>query len=360
MAVQPHRPARRGVSSLLGALLLTLAALVAAPGIGHAAPPRPAPGAPLDTAAVVGAVEPGLVQITTLVDFQGVIGNGAGIVLTPDGQVLTNHHVVQGANSIRVSNPTTGQHFDADVLGFDRDDDIALLQLRGAFGLPVAPLGDSNTVAVGEPVVTIGNANGTGNPFTHEQGEVTGLNRQIDAEDEMTGASHSLGGLIQSSTNLRSGDSGGALVNGAGQVIGMNAAATYNFRMDGASSPGGEGFAIPINEAIGIANQIRSGLATPEVHIGPSAMLGIGIDADNKPRDGLPIRSILRGGPAEQAGMRPGDILTVIDGTPVNTANTLTALMDQRYPGNIIDVTWVNPAGQIFNAKITLVPGPVG
>ena len=251
---------RRAALCVLSALLLTLIAPLAGPVSAQAAPLDPAP--------LIAQVEPGLVQITTLVDFQGVVGNGTGIVLSPDGQVLTNHHVVQGANAIKVLSMANGQTFEADVIGYDRDDDIAVLQLRGAGGLPVAPIGDSNSLALGEPVLTIGNANGTGNPLTHETGAVTNLNRSIAAEDELTGSKNSMGGLIESSTNLRAGDSGGALVNGAGQVVGLNAAATINFKVNGESTPGGEGFAIPINRAMDIANQIRGGAPSPTVHIG--------------------------------------------------------------------------------------------
>lgn len=315
---------------------------------------------PIDGPAVVSAVEPGMVQITTTVNYQGVIGNGTGLILTPDGQILTNHHVVQGANSIKVLSIATGQTFDADVVGYDRDNDIALLQLRGASGLPTAPLGDSASVTIGDPVLTIGNANGTGAPLTHEAGAVTQLGRSIDAHDELTGSSHVLGDLIESSTNLRSGDSGGALVNSAGQVVGLNAAATLNFKM-GRSTPGGEGFAIPINKALGIVDQIRSGAPSPSVHIGPSAILGIGINAGpsgNGP-GGLPVRTILRGGPADQAGMAPGDIITAIDGTPIDSANALTAVLDQRSPGNVIEVTWLDRTDQTRQAKVTLGSGPV-
>ncbi len=356
MADKPvrHRRARlRAVLCVLNALLLML---LAAP-LTH---PAPAMAAPLDPSTAAARVEPGLVQITTLVDFQGVVGNGAGIVLTPDGQVLTNHHVVAGANNIKAVSMGTGQTFEADLLGYDRANDIALLQLRGAQGLPVAPLGDSNLVALGQPVLTIGNANGSGNPMTHETGAVTNLSRSIAAEDELTGAKNSLGGLIQSSTNLRSGDSGGALVNSAGEVVGMNAAATLNFTIDGDSTPGGEGFAIPINRALDIASQIRGGAASPAVHIGPSAMLGIGIAAAGETNaNGLQVRSVLQGGPAGLAGVRPGDVITVIDGVPIDSANTLTELLDQRYPGNVIELNWLDRAGTPHNAAVTLVVGPV-
>jgi serine protease Do len=338
---------------VLGTLLLTLIAPLAYPV-------STARATPLDPAAVTAQVEPGLVQITTLVEFQGVVGNGTGIVLTPDGQVLSNHHVVQGANAIKTVSVANGQTYEADVIGYDRDDDIAVLQLRGAAGLPVAPLGDSNALTLGEPVLTIGNANGTGHPLTHEIGTVTSLSRAIDAEDELSGSKHRLDGMIESSTNLRSGDSGGALVNAAGQVVGLNAAATLNFKVNGESTPGGQGFAIPINRALDIANQIRSGAPSQNVHIGPSVMIGIGISAGAPSTpEGLPVRSVLRGGPADQVGLRPGDVITVIDGVRIDSANTLIGLLDQRYPGSIIDLNWVDRAGVPQNAKLTLVAGPV-
>jgi len=348
----PSHRRLRPAAALFVAFLLSVAGLLG--------PATPAHAAPLDPAALAAQVEPGLVQITTRVDFQGVVGNGTGIVLTPDGLVLTNRHVVQGANSITAISLGTGQSYDADVLGYDRDDDIALLQLRGASGLPVAPLGDSNSLAPGQPVLTLGNANGTGNPLTRETGSVTSLSQTIDAEDELTGTSTSLGGLIESSTNLRSGDSGGALVNDAGQVVGMNAAATLNFKMNGESSPGGKGFAIPINRALDIANQIRSNARSNIVHIGPSAMLGIGIRSGNKPSgSGLPVHSVLRGGPADLGGLQPGDIITSIDNSPVTTANALTDILDQRYPGDVVELAWIDGAGVDRAAKITLAPGPV-
>lgn len=336
-----YRPRLRALLWMMSALLVALVVPLSGAPVAQAEPP---------------GTENSLVQISTRVDFQGIVGNGTGIVLTPEGVVLTNHHVIQGADSIRGLTLSNGQTFDADVLGYDRNNDVAVIQLRGASGLIPAPLGDSASLAVGAPVTTFGNANGTGNPLTREQGSVTALGKTIDAEDELTGSSHSLDNLIESSTNLRSGDSGGALVNDAGQVVGMNAAATYNFRLNGESTPGGQGYAIPINDALGVVNQIRSGQGTADVHIGPSAILGVGVNAVQE-GDGLLIQSVLRGGPAEQTGLRPGDTLLRIDGIPITSANALTGVLDQRYPGNDIELAWRDRAGMERIGRAILTSG---
>ena len=276
-------------------LLIALAAVMAL-----VAPIRPAiaAAAPLDTA--IAAVEPAVVQIDTTIDYQHAIGAGTGFLLNPGGEVLTNFHVVQGADVVTAHNVGTGQSFGADLIGYDRTHDIALLQLRGAAGLPVAPLGNSAQVAVGEPAVAIGNAN-PGGPPTREAGTITQLGRTIDAKDALTGSSDELTGLIEVAANVRAGDSGGPLVNGAGQVIGVTTAATVNYRF----APGGKGFAIPINQALGIADQIRSRAPSDTVHIGPPTLLGVGVAAGDQGAEvpGVIIREALRGGPA--AGSRP-------------------------------------------------------
>jgi serine protease Do len=326
-------------------LLIALAALMAL-----VAPIRPAvaSAAPLDTA--IAAVEPAVVQIDTTIDYQGAIGAGTGSLLNPNGEVLTNFHVVQGADVITARNVGTGQAFGADLIGYDRTHDIALIQLRGAGGLPVAPLGNSSSIAIGDPAVAIGNAN-PGGPPTREAGTITRLDRTIDAKDALTGSSDELTGLIEVAADVRSGDSGGPLVNGAGQVIGVITAATVNYRF----APGGKGFAIPINQALAIADQIRARAPSDTVHIGPPTLLGVGVAAgDQGEGPGVVIREALRGGPAEAAGLTAGDVLISIDGAPLDSATTLTRLLDQRYPGDVVDLSWVDRSGQERTGKATL------
>ncbi|MGE5694401.1 MAG: S1C family serine protease [Candidatus Sericytochromatia bacterium] len=317
---------------------------------------RAVPGDPARTSSA--SAEQSVVQINTTVDYQGVVGYGAGIVLSPDGIVLTNNHVVAGADTITATNVGTGQTFRAKLLGYDRTEDVALIQLLGAGGLPSAPIGDSNQVTVGEPVVSIGNANGNGSPISREQGQVSTLGADIEAEDDLTGSSEQLSGLIGFAAPLRPGDSGGPLVNGAGQVIGVNVAASVNYRL---GTPGGKGFAIPINRAMGIANQIQSRTPGGTVHIGAPAMLGIGVGTSQRnPAGGVTVRDVLTGTPAEQAGLRRGDVLLTLDGVPLANATTLTTVLDRHYPGDIVDLVWQDRTGQQRTAKVTLAPGPDG
>ena len=308
--------------------------------------------APADTAVAAAAVEPAVVQITTRIDYQQAIGTGTGTVIDPGGVVLTNYHVVAGANTI--TGTVGGRDYPADLVGYDRKHDIAVIQLRGAGGLPTAPIGDSSQVAVGEPTVGIGNARGVGAPLTHETGPVTALNRTVNAEDSLTGSSEEVNGLIEVAADVRPGDSGGPLVNSAGQVIGVITAATVTYQM----GPGGEGFAIPINDAMAVAGQIRSGAPSATVHIGPPVLLGVGVSTRPRTAPGIIVRDVMRGGPAEQAGVSMGDVITVLDGTSLDSATTLTYVLDRHYPGDVVDLTWIDSSGQQRTGKATLVPGP--
>jgi serine protease Do len=335
-------PSRRLVPALLTALAAVLA-LVA---------PATSAAAPADIAAAAAAVEPAVVQVTTKIDYQQAIGTGTGMVIDPGGVVLTNYHVVAGANTI--TGTVGGRDYPTDLVGYDRKNDIAVLQLRGAGGLPAAPIGDSGQVVVGEPTVGLGNARGVGAPLTHETGPVTALNRTVNAEDALTGSSEEVNGLIEVAADVRPGDSGGPLVNGAGQVIGVVTAASVNFQM----GPAGKGFAIPINDAMAVANQIRSGAPSASIHIGQPTLLGVGVGTQLRNGGGIIVRDVMLGGPAAQAGLAVGDVLTNLDGTALDSATTLTNVLDRHYPGDVVDLTWIDRSGQERTGKATLVSGP--
>jgi serine protease Do len=332
---------RRFVIPVIVAVVAASAAIAA---------PAPAFADPVDLSNVASQTEPTVARIDTTINYQHAIGAGTGIVLDPGGAVLTNFHVVQGAD--RITATVGGRPYQADLVGYDRNRDIAVLQLRGAGGLAVAPIGDSSQLAVGDPVVALGNARGSGSPLTREAGQVVGFGRTINAKDELTGSSEQATGLIEFAAPVRAGDSGGPVINAAGQIVGVTTAATVNFRMD----PGGSGFAIPINDALATANQIRSRTPTDTVHIGPPTLLGVGVNGRNQ-SDSLPgviLFEVLPGGPAEQAGLHDGDVLLSIDGVQLNSANALTDILDRHYPGDVVDLVFIDRAGQQLNGKATL------
>jgi S1-C subfamily serine protease len=316
-------------------------------------------------------VAPGLVDIDTRLGYQGVADAGTGIVLSPSGDVLTNNHVISGATSIRVSTIGTSRSYPATVLGYDRTHDIAVLHLPGASGLPTAPLGDSSRVAVGDEVAAMGNAGGVGGPPTVTTGRVTALDKTITVSDDVTGAAQELSGLIQVSAPMRPGDSGGALVNTAGQVIGVNTAASTGFRLH---PSGAEGFAIPINQALSIAKQILAGTASDTVHIGPTGILGIQVQeaspvglpglsggwwsGDGLGSPGTLVAGVMPGSPAERAGLAPGDVIVALDGIAVDSPATLTTLLTRHHPGDVVRLTWVDPRGQRQSAPVRLASGP--
>lgn len=340
------------------AVLTLIAGVVAAPA---PATPIPAPRAPLDQSVLLSQVVPGLVDINTTLSYQGAVGAGTGILLSPDGEVLTNNHVIEGATDITAVSLANSRSYPVDVIGFDRASDIALVRLRGATGLPTAILGTSSTLAVGDPIAAIGNSNGSSAPPSYAPGTVTEIGASVRASDESGGGARELYDLIRVAAEIRPGDSGGPLVNSAGQVVGVNVAATLTYRMGGVT--GGEGFAIPIDRALAIANQIRSGVISDSIHLGDTAFIGVGI-ADSSPMSrgpaGAVVRQVLPGTPAGQIGLFSGDVITAVDGIPINSAEDLSNVMDQRRPGDIIMLTWIDRAGIPRNAPLMLAKGPVG
>jgi putative serine protease PepD len=204
----------------------------------------------IDVAAVIKAVEPSTVSIETSVlarrgPFSGYAqGAGTGIVMDSDGHILTNAHVVEGADSVTVT--VNGKEQSASIVGIDTDDDVAVLQLSDASGVKPATFA-TDSPAVGDPVVAIGNALALEGGPTVTQGIVSALGRSIDTEE-----GH-LDGLIQTDAAISSGNSGGPLANAAGRVVGMNTAVAASGQGTQASNIG---FVIPIAHALDLARQI--------------------------------------------------------------------------------------------------------
>src|ERR1700752_676463 len=289
------------------------------------------PMAPLDPSGIVGQVGAQVVDISTKFGYNNAVGAGTGIVIDPGGVVLTNNHVISGATDISAFAVGNGQTYAVDVIGYSRTADVAVLQLRGGGARPSANIGGG--VAIGEPIVALGNAGGQGGTPSAVAGKVVALNQTVSATDTLTGADETLGGLIQADAAIRPGDSGGPMVNGAGQVIGMNTAATDSYKMSG-----GQGFAIPIGTAMGVAGQIRGGAGSNTVHIGPTAFLGLGV-TDNG-GNGARGERVVGTGPASAAGLSPGDVITGVDNVPINGATAITDVLVPHHPGDTIVLHW--------------------
>jgi S1-C subfamily serine protease len=194
----------------------------------------------LSTSQIADRVDPGIVDVTSTLGFQDATAMGTGIVLTSNGEILTNNHVINGATSVSVTDIGNGKTYKATVVGYDASHDIAVLQLSGASGLTTATTGDSSTVKTGDSVVALGNAGGKGGTPAVAAGSITALNQSITASDEGSGSSEQLSGLLETNADIQAGDSGGPLVNSHGQIIGIDTAASSNFQLGG-SGNGGSG-----------------------------------------------------------------------------------------------------------------------
>jgi S1-C subfamily serine protease len=327
-------------------------------------------GAPSNVSAIATAVSPGLVDINSTFGYEGASGAGTGIVLTSTGEILTNNHVIDGATSISVVDVGNGKTYKATVVGYDKTQDIAVLQLQGASGLKTAKIGDSSKATVGESVVAIGNAGGTGGTPSAAGGSVIALNQPITASDELGGTSEQLTGLIEVNADVQPGDSGGSLVNSAGQVIGIDTAASGSngeengpFALYQSGSSGNQGFAIPINEALTIARQMVAGTASATVHIGGTAFLGVELASSDSyfggaTVSGAEIAGVIDGGTAAQAGLADGDVITSLGGHTVDSATTLSTLMAGYHPGTKVELGWTDVNGQSHTATVALGSGP--
>ncbi|MEU5266269.1 trypsin-like peptidase domain-containing protein [Amycolatopsis sp. NPDC021455] len=374
-AYEPPPRKRHPFRAFTVAVVAVALAVVAGLGIGHLISGANAPtasgnqnfgfsGQPsaaktvLDVDAVSAKVNPAIVNVNTELGLQGAAAAGTGIVLTADGEVLTNNHVVAGATSIKVTSIGTGKTYKAQVVGYDRSEDVAVLQLQGASGLPTATIGDSSAVKVGDQILGLGNAGGRGGDPVAAPGTVTALDQSITASDESSGSSEQLTGLIQVRANIESGDSGGPLVNADAQVIGVDTAASTGYQLNGRRSGGaGQGFAIPINKAIDIAHQIVAGTASDKVHIGKTAFIGVSVS--DSQGQGAQIRQVVPRGPAQQAGLAAGDVITAIDGKPIDSATTLTNVMDTHHPGDQLTLTVTGASGG-RQVPVKAIEGPVG
>jgi S1-C subfamily serine protease len=295
----------------------------------------------------------GVVVVNTRIAYGGV-GAGTGIVLTSSGQVLTNNHIIRGAAAIRVTVPSSGRTYDADVVGYSVAKDIALLQLENATGLQTVTTGNSASVQVGDGVTAVGNAGGTG-VLTTKHGKVTGLRTSLTVDDDTLGPTR-MTGLIETNTRLQPGDSGGPLISG-GKVVGIDAATSRSFNYRGVQ---GRSYSIPIGVARQVLRQIATGTTTAVVHVGPTAFLGVALADANAPRNvrGALVDRVASGTPAARAGLGSGDVITSFAGRQVASENHLRSVILQVRPGANVRVVWVDAKGSRTSASIKLATGP--
>ena len=386
-----RRSHRLRIGALVGAAVVTMAAVIgsgrvgsngshpvsaspssmsAPPGFGSNSFGTSAPSSstatgsgPIDVSSIARKVDPGLVDIDTLLGFQEEEAAGTGIVLTSSGEILTNNHVINGATAISVRDIANGKAYSATVVGYDTTKDVAVLQLKGASGLQTASIGTSSNVAVGQTVVGIGNAGGTGGRPSAAGGTVTELNQSITATDEGDGSSEQLTDLIETNADIQPGDSGGSLVNSLGQVIAIDTAGSSgSSSQSGGESAGIRGFAIPINGATSIAKEIESGSSSSTVHIGPTGILGIEIEsntpADGGSNSGAAVSGVITGSPAQVVGLAAGDVINSVNGHTVGSADALPGLLEPFHPAEEVTVGWTNSSGQTESAGVRLTSGP--
>jgi S1-C subfamily serine protease len=349
------RPATGGgprwpLVALLGALVGALVASVLSIGITRAldddaTTPRSVAasrassrlaGAQLDIRGVLEAVRPGVVSITER-DASGRSGAGTGMVIQADGLVLTNAHVVNGAQEIHVQ-LEDGSDRAADLVGSFPTNDVALIKVRGVSGLATVQLGQSSALQVGDEVVAVGNALGLGAEPTVTRGIVSALERelQVDENDAQTKLQH----LIQTDAAINPGNSGGPLVNARGQVVGVNtviAAEGQNI-----------GFALAIDSIKPLIEGIKEGKAAVTVgpllgvstvsinNVTPPVLNRFGIDRE----DGAFVQDVVTGSGADRAGLQPGDVITAVDGERIRNNQDVFDEIAKHQPDEQVTITF--------------------
>lgn len=371
-----------------------------------------------DASPASAAESTGVVLIDTKLGYENAAAAGTGIVLSKDGLVLTNNHVIADSTEISVTVATTGKTYEASVVGSDSTKDVAVLKLKDATDLSPAKV-DEDTVAVGDDVTAVGNAEGGGELLAAD-GSVSDLGASVTTTAQGTEDSETLDGMIEVKADIVSGDSGGALLDGDGEVVGMNTAAS-------SGSAEVTGYAIPIETALETAESIVDGEQTSTNTLGYPAFLGIGVEQTDQSgsngqsgsseqngqngsesgygqgsqlpgqqgsgsagqyggssggygesaqpgsgsstgdsgsasygsaTSGATVAGVYEDAPAAEAGLEAGDTITSIDSTTVTDGSQLSEVIGKHSPGDSVSVTWTDASGQSHTAKIKLIEGP--
>ena len=268
--------------------------------------------------------------------------SGSGFILTSDGYIVTNYHVVEGASAIKV-NTYDNSTYDAKLVGYDDSNDIAVLKID-ASGLSPVVLGDSDKMNVGDNVVAIGNPLGE-LTFTLTAGMVSALNRQITIDDMSMN-------LIQTDCAINSGNSGGALFNSYGEVIGMTNAKYSSSGNSSSASIDNIAFAIPSNTVSNIVTSIIEKGYVEKVYIGVTVSASYG-QRGSQNVQGVTVKSVTEGSPAEEAGIKEGDIITAVNGEKITSASGLSAWTSKSKAGDVLTLSIIRD-GENIELKVTL------
>lgn len=327
------------------------------PGRFGASPGSGSSTSDADTAVarIAEAVSPAVVNIAATRSGGGQAA-GSGMVLTSSGEVLTNNHVISGATKIEVEVGVTGETYTARVLGYDVEDDVALLKLNDASEMTTITTAAAASVSRNDAVIAIGNALGRFGEPSVVTGTVTALHQQVTAGDGLE--EETLSDMIRVAAPIQPGDSGGALLNDAGEVIGMNTAADSGAGRFG-FQPGTTGFAIPIHNAISIVEEIKDGDASNGAHIGDRALLGVVLqESPSGSLGGADVADVSADSPAADAGLEPGSTITALGSESIDSIDDLRAALEPLHPGDEVRVAWTDSSGERHRATVTLVKGP--
>lgn len=265
---------------------------------------------------------------------------GTGIIISQDGYILTNKHVIEKSSEILVVTNNGDSYENVRVVMVDPMSDIAILKISNAKGLKAAELGDSKKINIGQQVIAIGNALGEYDG-TVTSGIISGIGRTVEASSEDGSSREVLTDMIQTDAAINSGNSGGPLVNAQGQVIGINTAV--------ASKAQSIGFAIPISSVKGILKSISKGKEPKRAYLGASY---ISINQQIRKKYNLDVskgalvkskkgNAIIYGSPAQKAGLKDGDIITKIDGVEVSKNSSISSLIGEKSVGDTVEISYI-------------------
>lgn len=308
----------------------------------------PVVGGPIDVKRVVDIIGPSVVTVLADVGGSGQAGSsiGTGIIITSDGEILTNAHVIDDAVEVRVLFAGETEPVDAEVLAADPGNDLALLRVDGR-DLPAATFADPESIAVGDEVVAVGFALDLDGDPSVTRGIISAVNRTLLSDD---GA---LDGLIQTDAAISSGNSGGPLVNARGEVVGINTAviqSSYNVAAQNVS------FAISAGEALPVIDMLRE-MAGGAIR--QEGYLGVGLGDRRDGGQGAVVTQVADGSPAAQAGLLEGDIVMMVDGAAIDGQAALIAAIRDRSPGDTVEIL-VRRDGRQLELSATLVARPEG